>query len=231
MHTSASVERSLTIQLETHYLLRAPSPVPERPLLVVAAHGYAMNPSVMLELCQSVVSPHVLIASLEAPNQHYLTTKPGSEEIGFNWGTRARWRTAIAAHHEMVLGVLEQCREEFGITPDRSLLLGFSQPVGLNYRFAATYPEAIGGVIGICGGVPRDWEQDGYQAVTAALLHIARDQDEYYPPEVAKQFAGRLRHRAAEVEFHLLSGPHRFPSSAGAIIQPWMRRVFPTAAL
>jgi predicted esterase len=105
-------------------------------------------------------------------------------------------------------------------------LAGFSQPVGLNYRFIATHPGQVGGVLGICGGVPRDWEEDKYQAVQAAVLHISRDADEFYPLDVVSTFAQRLRRRAADVEFHLLPGQHRFPSKAGEIVRPWMERVF-----
>jgi len=28
------------------------------------------------------------------------------------------------------------------------------------------------------------------------------------------------------VEFHLLEGLHRFPSKAGAVVRPWIERVF-----
>jgi len=225
-------ECSLPLVLEAHYLLHAPSVIPPQPLLVLATHGYGMNAHQILQLTETLTGASLILASLEAPNQHYLSAKPGSDEIGFNWGTRARWQNAVSAHHKMVLGVLEQCRRRFDTPPSRCLLLGFSQPVGLNYRFAATHPDQVSGVIGICGGVPRDWEDDpSYKPVTAALLHIARDEDEYYPAETVSRFPDRLRHRAADVEFHLLPGPHRFPSKARTIVEPWLARVFPTAAL
>ncbi len=231
MHPTQPLELSVPVSIELHYLLQVPDPLPENPLLVVVTHGYGMHPALMLGLARKVVPPQAVIASLEAPNQHYLSEKPGSDQIGFNWGTRARWRGAVDTHHRMLRSVMERCRQEYPARAENTVLLGFSQPVGLNYRFAATYPDEVGGVIGICGGVPKDWEDEGYKPVSAALLHIARDQDEYYPVETVNTFAGRLRHRAGDVEFHLMEGPHRFPSKAPAIVQPWLRRVFPTAAL
>jgi len=108
--------------------------------------------------------------------------------------------------------------------------LGFSQPVGLNYRFAATHPDVVRGVIGVCGGVPRDWQDPKYKPVSAALLHISRDADEFYPVASANTFADRLRERAADVEFHMIPGTHRFPSQAAKIIRPWLKRVFGTSA-
>jgi hypothetical protein len=49
--------------------------------------------------------------------------------------------------------------------------------VALNYRFVASYRDAVRGVIGICGGLPSDWEDGAYQPITAAVLHIARRDD------------------------------------------------------
>jgi predicted esterase len=128
-------------------------------------------------------------------------------------------------HHEIVLGAADLCASRFHVSSKRTVLLGFSQPVGLNYRLVATHPDRFAGVIGICGGIPRDWEDPGYHPVSSSILHIARDEDEYYPNDVVATFPDRLRARAANVEFHLLPGRHRFPSSAADIIQPWLRRV------
>src|SRR5262249_18424608 len=102
----------------------------------------------------------------------------------------------------------------------------FSQPVGLNYRFIGTYPQEAAGVIGICGGVPKDWEEDKYHAVTAPIFHISRSEDEYFPAEVVRGFPDRLRRHAADVAFHLLPGTHRFPSKAAPLIQTWLKRLF-----
>jgi predicted esterase len=104
--------------------------------------------------------------------------------------------------------------------------VGFSQPVGLNYRFAATHPDEVRGVIGICGGLPKNWEDGEYRRVSAALLHIARREDEFFAPAVTEKYAERLRARASDVEFHLLEGGHRFPSKAGPIVERWIERVF-----
>jgi len=99
--------------------------------------------------------------------------------------------------------------------------------VSLNYRLAATCPEAVRGVIAICGGVPSDWEEGDYRPVKAALLHIARREDEFYTPAVTEQYAARLRLRAADVEFHLLDGGHRMPSNGNLLVDPWVRRILP----
>jgi dienelactone hydrolase len=57
------------------------------------------------------------------------------------------------------------------------------------------------------------------------VLHIARDQDEYYPAARTEQYARRLRLRCDDVEFQLLPGGHRFPSRAGKVWEGWLDRV------
>jgi predicted esterase len=83
----------------------------------------------------------------------------------------------------------------------------------------------VRGVIGICGGLPGDWDQETARS-NAAALHICTREDEYYPTQVTDTYAERLRRRVAEVEVHTLEGGHRIPSAAGPLIQNWLGRVF-----
>ena len=205
MTAPAPRQNTFRATLECRYLLLEPEAAADAPLLIVATHGYGMNARVMMELTANLVGREHAILSLAAPNQCYAALEPNSP-VSYNWGTSEHWEAAVRLHHEMLLTVLDEGRRLYGIPSSRCLLLGFSQPVGLNYRFAATYPSEIGGVIGICGGVPGDWETGAYQPVSAALLHIAREQDEFYPVEKARAFEARLRLRAGDVEFHMVPG-------------------------
>ncbi len=201
-----------------------------RTLLVLALHGYGSNPEVMLRLSTLALGEDSIIASLRAPNQHYISTgilgtpSPGSE-IGYNWGTNRHAALNIQLHHEIVGTVSADLRAQFEIPARRVILMGFSQPVGLNYRYIGTYPEAAGGVIAMCGGVPKDWEEDKYARVEAPILHIARSEDEFFPEALARGFPDRLRVHAASVEFHMLPGRHRFPSKASPIIREFAEKI------
>jgi len=229
MHLNAWEQHLFPARLDCRYLLDAPKDLAPNPVLIVALHGYSSNPEDMLRLTRAAVGPEHVVASIQAPHQHYVAepAQEGRPVSGYNWGISKHWDSTVRLHHDMVLEVLVSVRKRFAISAERCALAGFSQPVGLNYRFAATHPAEIRGVIAICGGVPRDWQEPKYQPVTAALLHISRDQDQFYPVATASGFAERLRERASDVEFHMLPGPHRFPSQAGAMIRPWLRRVFP----
>jgi phospholipase/carboxylesterase len=222
---SDAIDRTFSVRLDCHYLLRAPDLVDTRTPLVVTLHGFGANPETMLRLTARLFDTPPVIAALQGPYQFFLGAK--NREVGYGWITHRTPAESIRLHRDMVLHVLEDVGRQFGIPPGQRLLAGFSQAVALNYRFAATCPDAVRGVIAVCGGLPSDWDDGSYQTVSAAVLHIARRQDEYYPPSVTEHYEKRLRQRAADVEFHLLDGGHQMPSDGNSVVGPWLRRILP----
>ena len=216
-------ERTFSARLGCRYLLRAPENIDARTVLVVALHGFSGNPEDMLRLTSHVVGPLQAIAAIEGPYGFYLAK--GSDQVGYGWVTNRRAAESIRLHHEMVCHVLQEAGSELAIPPERRVLLGFSQPVSLNYRFAEAHPGSVRGVAGICGGLPGDWDDERPGRIQPALLHIARAQDEFYPAERTEQYARRLRLRCEDVEFQLLQGGHRFPSRGGPIWENWLNRI------
>jgi predicted esterase len=216
-------DRSFSARLDCHYLLSAPPSVDGQTPLVLTLHGFGANPETMLHLTARLFDSPPVIASLQGPNQFFLP--PETREVGYGWNTNRRPAESIRLHHDMMLHVADEAGRELGIPRERRILVGFSQSVSLNYRLVATWPDAVRAVIGICGGLPGDWDTGAYQLVTAAVLHIARSGDQYYPPSVTEGYADRLRRRAADIEFHLIDGGHQMPSNGGRIVRPWLRRV------
>jgi predicted esterase len=216
-------ERTFAARLTCRYLLDPPAAAGERTALVVALHGFSQNPEEMLKLTRPLVGERHAIAALEAPYGFFL--KAGSGQVGYGWITSRRPADSIRLHQEMVAHTLEEAGRELGIPPERRILLGFSQSVSLNYRCAAAHPGAVRGVAAICGAMPGDWDDARPEPIDAAVLHIARRQDAVYPPEKTEQYPTRLRLRCDDVEFHLLDGGHRFPSSAGPLWENWLTRI------
>lgn len=217
------MERTFSARLGCRYLLHAPEHVDSRTVLVTALHGFGQNAEDMLRLTGHMVGPHQALAAIEGPYGFY--TRPGTDKVGYGWITSRRAAESIRLHHEMVSHVLEEAGRELAIPSGRRLLLGFSQSVSLNYRFAEAHPGAVGGVAGVCGGLPGDWDDERPGRIPGAILHIARREDEYYPPARTEQYARRFRLRCDDVEFHQLQGGHRFPSKGGPIWENWLNRI------
>jgi len=189
----------------------------DSPFIAVALHGYGQSAEVIGTYARRLLGPAPAIAAVQAPHPHYLESLP-TTSVGYNWGTTADWPGAIAMHHQILLAVLAQ------LPPLPVLLLGFSQPVGFNYRFLATHPGLVRATLGLCGGVPKEWSPQ--ETILTPILHIARDQDEFFPAATAVDFEARLREVAADVEFQLIPGQHRFPSDGRRLIRPWIQRLF-----
>jgi len=217
------VERTFSARLGCRYLLDASEPVDSSSVLVAALHGFGQNAEDMLRLTRLMVGSRHAIAAIEGPYGFFSGT--ATDKVGYGWITSRRPAESIRLHHEMVLHVLEDAGSELAIPPDRRLLVGVSQSVSLNYRFAEAHPDAIRGVVAVCGALPGDWDDQHPAPLRAAVLHIARRQDEFYPPERTEQYARRLRLRCDDVEFHQFEGGHRFPSGSGPVWENWLNSI------
>jgi predicted esterase len=213
------------LPMTCRYLLAVPDRVPADPAIVLALHGYGSNPETMLRLTTQTVDSDVVVASLQAPNQHYTGDGPRSGVAAYNWGIRQHHADSVRLHHEMLLRTLAELQTRFGVGPGRCFLTAFSQAVGMNFRFLGTHPDAVAGAIAICGGVPKDWEEAKYSDFSTPILQIARSEDEFFAEATAAGFPDRLRKHARNVEFHMIPGQHRYPSNARNFVRPWMARV------
>lgn len=211
---AASAVHTFDVSLTGTYLLDAPE---DPPFVAVALHGYGQTASLFASYARKILGPAPAIAAIQAPHPTYLEVAPGGR-TGYHWGTSADWPGAIALHHRILLRVVADLADK------PILLLGFSQPCGLNYRFLNAYPNRVQGAIALCGGVPKEWAP--HPKLQTPILHIARDDDEFYPPESAVDFEARLKQYAIDVDFQLIPGKHRFPSDGRRLIQPWVQRVF-----
>src|SRR5271154_7072642 len=141
---------TFTTQLDCQYLLHVPdlgsdsSPDSGKAKVVVLAlHGYGMTPEGMLRLTVGLVGEHFPVAALQAPFQHYQALRGASSTAAYNWGIRDHWASGVRLHHDMVQKSLVSLGARFGLNAGRCLLAGFSQPVGLNYRFVGTHPDSV----------------------------------------------------------------------------------------
>ncbi len=213
----------VSVPLDCRYLLETGG---EDAWAFVVLHGFGQSAAEMLRLVRPMAGEEDTIAAIQAPHPYPLRPFSTQQDTGYHWGAPgADWDAAIALHHRLVSAVLDDLRQRTGLRAERTILAGFSQPVGMNYRFVESNPERVRGVIGICGGVPKAWEQATLRPIDAALLHIARTDDEFYAVDRLPGFEQILRSAAADVEFHLIPGKHRFPSTARAIVEPWLARL------
>ena len=221
----STTERSLSAEIKLYYDLQVAETAPA-PLLI-ALHGYGASKRQMMREAQAIAPEGFAVASLQGPHQHLKDPKePGGPlRFGFGWLTNFRPEESVAVHHRALLDLIEALTADGVADPGRIFLLGFSQSCALNYRFAFTHPNVLRGVIGICGGMPGDWDRsDLYQPTAASVFHLSGEHDEFYPPARTADYAAQLRTRAREVEFKSYNAGHEIVQAMRDDIRSWLEQ-------
>ena len=218
-----SLDQTLPAQTKLYYDLKLPEQKPA-PLLL-ALHGYGANKKQMMREAQQMAPADFVIASLQGFHQHMREPKEvgGPLRFGFGWLTNFRPEESVAMHHQALLDLIALLSNEGHVDRNRIFLLGFSQSCALNYRFAFTHGDKLSGVIGICGGIPGDWEtSDKYRSLNADLFHLAGDKDEFYPPARVAGYEKQLGTRARSVAFKSYNAAHEIVPEMRADVKEWL---------
>jgi phospholipase/carboxylesterase len=218
-----NLDRSLKAEINLYYDFK-PAPNANAPLLL-ALHGYGANKRLMMREAQQIVPENFAIASLQGVHQHLRDPKvPGGPlRFGFGWLTNFKSEESVAIHHRALQDLVATLVANEQVNSEQIFLLGFSQSCALNYRFAFTYPGCLRGVIGICGGIPGDWETSAiYQSANFSIFHLAGNQDDVYPPERCQNFAAQLGTRAREVQFKTYDAGHEIVPQMRDDIREWL---------
>jgi len=225
MNDHSSAEHILTTEIKLYYDLQVPAATPA-PLLV-ALHGYGANKRQMMREAQAIAPEGFALASLQGPHQHLKEPKePGGPlRFGFGWLTNFHPEDSVAVHHRALLEITKSLAGQSLIDPNRIFLLGFSQTCALNYRFAFTHPDVLRGVIGICGGLPGNWDDaDAYKQTNASVFHLTGERDEFYPPARTSDYAAQLRARSGDVEFRSYDAGHEIVQPMREDLKTWLAK-------
>jgi phospholipase/carboxylesterase len=216
---------SLNAEVNLYYDLYVPDgPDEPRPLLV-ALHGYGSSKRHMMRDARLMAPEGFAVATLQGLHQHLRDPKePGGPlRFGFGWLTNYRPEESVALHHRALRDLLVRLIDEGVAGPDRIFLLGFSQTCALNFKFAFTHPGHLRGVVGICGGIPGDWDtSDHYKPIDADVFYLAGARDEFYTPERIAAFPDRLRQRAHDVLFKSYDAAHEMIQPMRDDVRQWL---------
>lgn len=216
-------EHTLQGQLKLYYDIDLP-PAKHAPLLL-ALHGYGANKRQMMREAKQMAPENFAILSLQGFHQHMKEPKePGGPlRFGFGWLTNFHPEDSVKIHHQALLDLIASLTADGTVDPRRIFLLGFSQSCALNYRFAFWQPEVLCGVIGICGGLPGDWETSAdYKPTKTAVFHLTGTRDEFYSPERVADYEERLRLRAQNVEFKSYDAAHEIVPAMRDDVRNWL---------
>jgi predicted esterase len=217
-------ERTLAATVNLHYDLSLPPDGPAT--LLIALHGYGANKRQMMREARLMAPNGFAIASPQGFHQHLKEPKEegGPLRYAFGWLTNYHPEESIALHHRALIDLISGLVTEGVAARERIFLLGFSQSCALNYRFAFTHPDYLHGVIGICGGLPGDWDtSEIYHHTSASLLHLTGEQDEFYPPARTADYTRQLQKRSADVEVRSYPAGHEIVQPMRDHVREWLQ--------
>ena len=216
-------DQILTARINIYYDLQAPADA-HAPLLI-ALHGYGAFKEQMMREALQMAPDGFAIASLQGFHQHMKEPRQpgGPPRWGFGWLTRYRSEESVAVHHQAVLDLIDKLAADGVADRSRVFLLGFSQSCALNYRFAFTHPEHLRGVVGICGGIPGDWETSSvYREAPIEVFHLAGTEDEFYPPSRVADYGKQLGTRARSVASKSYHAAHEIVAEMRSDVKQWL---------
>ena len=193
--------------------------------LLIALHGYGANKRQMMREAKLMAPENTAIISLQGPYQHMRDPKEegGPPRFGFGWVTNFRPEESHALHHQAITDLINTAVSENVANPEQIFLLGFSQSCALNYRYAFAHPGTLRGVIGICGGLPGDWQtSSAYQAIPADVMHLVGARDDFYTPERVRDYEQQLGTRASSVTFKSYDAAHEIVAEMRVDVRQWL---------
>ena len=214
---------NLAAEIKLYYDLYVPENLEKPAPLLLAVHGYGAHKRYMMREARLVTPENFVVASIQAPHQHYRQTDAGYK-VGFGWLTDFKSDESVALHHNFALRLIKNLAEMNLIDEKQIYLYGFSQACALNFRFAFTYPDAVRGVIGVCGGIPSDLDQNEiYKDLAAAVFYLYGDTDEFYPLEKFQSFEQKLKDRLPNFQSKHYQAKHEITDEMRDDMKTWLK--------
>jgi len=213
---------SFKAEIKLYYDLFIPEKAGKKAPLLLAVHGYGAHKRYMMREAQAVAPENFVIASLQAPHQHF--REDGDKyKVGFGWLTDHKPEESIAWHHNFILEIIEKLRSEDVIDAGKIYIYGFSQACALNFRFAFTYPSLLRGVIGVCGGIPSDLETNEiYKPLAADVFYLYATRDEFYTLEKYETYKEKLKGRMNILTSKAYDAKHEITDEMRNDIKTWL---------
>jgi predicted esterase len=184
---------SLSAEIKLFYDLHIPEGLTDAAPLLVAVHGYGAHKRYMMREAKLVAPDDFVIASIQAPHQHFRQTDDGYK-IGFGWLTDFRAQESITLHHKFLNDLIGKLVDDGIADPESIYLYGFSQACALNFRYAFTYPDSLKAIIGVGGGIPGDLDTNpAYKPFNAETFYLYGDDDEFYTQDKFAGFDEKLK--------------------------------------
>ena len=213
---------SVTAEIKLYYDQLLPERLEKPAPLLIAVHGYGAHKRYMMREARLIAPDNFAIVSVQAPHQHFRMQNE-KMRVGFGWLTDHRSEESVALHHKFLLDVTEKLAEQGIVDRSRIFLFGFSQACALNFRFAFANPEFAKGILGVCGGIPGDLdENENYSPTDADTFYLYSQTDEFYPLEKFAGYDRKLSDYLPNYESRSYAASHEITDEMRQDMKKWL---------
>lgn len=174
---------------------------------VVLLHGYGSDGNDLIGLAPHW--RHLLPGALfVSPNAPIGTPMGGYQWFPIDWtGDRlASRQTGVIEARPVLEWFLRDLWAQTGITPERTILAGFSQGAMMALHVGTALPEKLMGIIGFSGAFlpPEGFGGEGLAKPPVCLVH--GDMDDVVDPNLSSEANGLLEEAGFDVSYHVSRG-------------------------
>jgi predicted esterase len=216
---TAAVTRSLPLTIHARFDFVAAGRRKRPAPLLIVLHDYGSTREVMLAHARNFVPADFGILSLQSPHPHTRRSRrTGELSTGYGWGVLTNLDAAVDAHEQLVGAAISWAIAESHTAPGLIVLAGFSEPVTLNYIYAASHDVLVMGVIGICGLAP----VIDLTSQMPPVLHLAGASDQMAPLPVIAPALEQWRSRGSKVTLKVYEAGHEITPAMKSDVRAWL---------
>ena len=188
------IDLSVKAEINLYYDLFVPDGTRANAPLLLAVHGYGAHKRYMIrEARRRTRRLGDWVCPGTAPAFHQARRRLPHR---FRLADRPQTRRVRRPAPQVLLDVIEKLSNDGTIDREQVYLYGFSQACTLNFRFAFTNPDAMRGIVGVCGGIPGDLDTNPvYKPFDAETFYLYGDDDDFYAQEKFTAFDEKLSSR------------------------------------
>lgn len=196
--------------------------------VVVFLHGYGADGADLLGLADPL-APHLPGTAFYAPDA---PERSVNNPMGFQWfpipwldgSTEAQAKEAMGRSIGAVNAFLDKVLTDEGLTPDRMVLIGFSQGTMMALHVAPRRDQAVAGIVGFSGRLLAPELIDEVK-VKPPLLLAHGDQDPMVPFADMGLAAGALEQAGFDVQTHVMKNtPHGISPDGLSVALQFLKR-------
>ena len=196
--------------------------------VVVFLHGYGADGADLLGLADPL-APHLPGTAFYAPDA---PERSVNNPMGFQWfpipwldgSTEAQAKEAMGRSIGAVNAFLDKVLTDEGLTPDRMVLIGFSQGTMMALHVAPRRDQAVAGIVGFSGRLLAPELIDEVKVRPPVLLAHG-DQDPIVPFADMGLAAGALEQAGFDVQTHVMKNtPHGISPDGLSVALQFLKR-------